>query len=280
MTSKASLLKMALVATGSLIISSCNKLDLIYSWSENYLVYELDHYFDLTNSQEKKIKKEFKAKLNLFLIENDQKIMKYISDYQQMIVIGEFDQLKEFSEMHRSWFNEFAVAMLPLTLEVSSELTEDQVMEFKEKFQKKSEKDSKKDKIKQVQSRLKRWMELIGLEPDAEQTKMGDIFAETKSLPSELQRANTQKNFDRFLAVYKDEVQRKLFLEQLFTKPEFARNAEYSEALKSYIHGQIEVQKAILKTLSEKQKTEIIAHLKKHEKEMRKLLDRVKKRNS
>ena len=89
--SKVSFWKMALVATGSLMISSCSKLDLIYSWSENYLVYELDHYFDLTNSQENKIKKEFKKKINLFLIENDQKIMKYIGDYQQMIVIGEFD---------------------------------------------------------------------------------------------------------------------------------------------------------------------------------------------
>ncbi len=270
-------IKILFLVGSFLFLSSCNRIDLIYSWSENFLVYELDDYFDLTHKQKGQIKVKFKERLNLFLIDQEFEINRFIRDYQGMVQDREIEKLPEISKRGREWFSNFAVWFLPMTLEVVQELSTDQVAEFEKQFKKKIEKDAKRDEVKVIRDRLNRWMDWIGLRPTSVQKRLVQEFAEKKPFPFQLQREHSQKLFERFIEVYQAPDQRRVYLEQLFSKPESLRSKAYQEAMVIYQTAQYDLQKSLLRSLSEEQRKSIFRKIEDDRKTIQGIIDGAKK---
>lgn len=262
---------------GFCLLSSCNKVDLMYSWSENYLVYELDDYFDFTSKQEEKIKTEFKKRLNGFLVEKESDIIQFIQDYRLLMVERKIEKFPELSQRGRDWFSQFATWILPLSLEVLQELSDEQMTQFKNQFAKRIQKETKRDEVKVLRGRLERWMEWIGFYPTTEQKKLVSEFAEKKLFPFELQREHSLKLLERFFDVWKKPAEQKAFLEQLSAKAETLRSPAYQEAMQNYQTAQFDLQKTLIQSLSEHQKKSIADRLDQHQKTIQNIIDRVKK---
>lgn len=259
-----------------IFLTSCDRLSLIYTWSENYLAYELDHYLDLSGAQEKKIKSEFKGSLDRFLIAHENEIFGYIEDYKKMIADESYDQLPQFSDRSRVWLRTFAADLLPVSQQIGSELTDVQIQRLETQLAKKQAKDAKKNEAKQIVKRLERWMGLIGLDPNSEQEKTIEEFAELKLFPWDLQRLHTKAQLAEFVKIHKNEDQRKTFIQQLFLKTESLRSPEYNKAFDDFFAKQSSLQRSLLQSMTEKQKSAVLRRLDGRKNEVRRLIEKIK----
>lgn len=219
----------------SWMCSSCSKLEFIYDWSDSYIVYELDRYFDLTNAQEKQIKKEVKSTLNAFLLANEPAINQFIDDYKIMIEEKKVQNVERSFQVGRAWWVDFSQRLLPLVLQISSEMNEKQMNYFQKEFEKKLLKEEKRnDDVKGAQKRVQRWMDFIGLSPNQAQREMIQNFAARKTFPAALQREHSQSLLQQYLLIYQNKESREKWIHHFLTDPATLRSQEYSQAFKKY----------------------------------------------
>lgn len=262
----------------ALLSTSCSQLEFVYTWSENFVAYEVDKFLDLTSDQESKVKSEFKKHLNLFLIEQEKEIVSLIQDYKNAIETAseKFDQ-KDFSKRTLSLFQKFGEKILPLTLEIADQLGADQIKNLENEIQRKEAKDLKKDQKKEIQKRLDRWLDMVGISPNADQKKILAEFASQTLFPFEIQRTHRKLLFQKFIEAHENSKSRNLFLTTLLTNTESLRSEEYQKSIDNFFREQYAAQSKVISMLTEKQKNAALTHMNKRLKDIEQIIQKARK---
>lgn len=253
---------------------SCNRLDFIYTWSENFIVYEADKFLSLTSTQKEKVKIEFKKQLDLFLVSHEKEILGLIESYIEALGQTSFSTQKDFAVRTRGLFKSFGASLLPLVQETSSQLSEAQLERLKNEFRKKQEKDLKKANKEEIQKRMERWASMLGISLSREQKVWIKTFSEKQEYPFAQQKDHRLNLLEKYL-----ESRKKIdsnFLRELMETPEALRPMEYQSKLDQFFDEQYTVQEKIINSLDGKARQRVKETLQKRRDEIKAIIEKAK----
>lgn len=255
-------------------LASCNRLDFIYTWSENFIVYEADKFLSLNSSQKEKVKAEFKKQLDHYLVDNEKEILGLIENYIEVLGQASFSKQKDFAVRTRELFKSFGASLLPLVQETSSQLSEAQLDRLKSEFRKKQDKDLKKANKEEIQKRMERWASMLGVSLSKDQKNWIKSFTESQSYPFSLQREHRLMLLDKYLESRKNPDSN--FLRELFETPEVLRPVEYQSELDQFFNEQYKLQEKILNSLDAKARQKVKETLEKRRDEIKAIIGKAK----
>lgn len=230
--------KLILAISSILILSSCSRSDVMFSFADNVIVSKTDDFFDLSGPQKKELQQHLDTDLERIRKESLPPIAKSLREIdahtrQEKIepawVAQKFD---EFQTKAKSLAFEFQNTAVKLSLSLQPEQYDHLAKEMNAEIRKtekdnKDQKDSDKKNFKRYQRGMEMW---VGGLSNEQKDKVKAFIAE-HPFPWKLQNANREFVLNQFLESKKDPEKIKEFVSLFFQDYEAVRLPAYKEAV-------------------------------------------------
>ena len=256
-------------------LSSCSRLEVAYTFADEFTASKVDDFFDLSSQQKKELKGLLKEDLNKTRLELFPEIAEQLRSLEKQFEKDSIDQetLQKDVAGVKSTFWKFASYYKNTSIQTVQKISPDQFKEFDEKVQE-SIADTRdiKDAQNKIRKRYRRNIEMwIGGINNDQRNSIDDFLAKSP-YPFELQAQNKEHLLKQFQKARTNPEELNKFMTQYFENYEALRLPAYAQALDKYHQALIEFSwKTFWPTMNDKQKKNLKENLRVRAEQLEKL---------
>lgn len=257
-------------------LASCSSMDLAVRFADTYVMWETDHYLDLTSLQEKTVRPEVEQALK----DVRGRLFPQIADFLDSIAT-DLRQHEITDESMNAWYEgtrKFyltGVALFePFVQDLVKSATTAQLERFtKQSTEKLNELRAKtgtpEKAFKVDEEKFEKWSDFISLRLDRAQQKEIDQYLHEHPTPFATQIAERERLLKEFMALPATE--RPQWIHRLTADPESLRTPEAKAVYRAADQAAKDLSVKLWKSLSKEQKDEVLQGLQKKAAEFRRL---------